>query len=119
MKNIVLILLFTLLFLGCQKQQEEVIPVGVINLDTMSMIIADMHIVEAISNFRGMIDSPESSKIEEHYSAIFSTFKITPEKFRKSYDYYLEKPERMDSVYVLVLEQLSKTQAEIKNEDPI
>ena len=119
MKNIFLILISVFLFLGCQKQKEEIIPVEIISLDTMSMIIADMHIVESISNFRGMMDTPESKKIEEQYSGIFSNYKITPERFRKSYDYYLETPERMDKVYVLVLEQLSKIQAELKHDNPI
>jgi hypothetical protein len=83
---------------ACSREKVH-IPRDVIPADTMAMLIADLHITEAmLSQKYPRRDSLEIFK-PAYFSALFEKYHTTEPKFRESYNFYREHPKLLESIY--------------------
>lgn len=80
--------------------------------EKMAEVMVDIHLVEATLNIHVGKDNPVVSTKKVN---IFSRHQITKEQFEESYAFYSKNPELLVEVYQLVLNDLSKLQAEVMN----
>jgi hypothetical protein len=86
-------------------------PKNLISRNGMALILADMHLADA--GLQAMSLSPDSLKRSSagYDVFIFEKHETTEKDFETSFDYYLSKPNEMDSVYQEVIELLSEQEA--------
>lgn len=100
---------------SCSQPQEEieVTPNFLIPEDSFKMVMYDLHVLEGfISRNPDKVKSTDTL-YEKQSMAMFEKYSISEERFKKSFDYYLAKPEEMDKMYDEILEELTKNQADL------
>jgi hypothetical protein len=86
------------------------IPGDVLNPDSMSIILRDLHLMDSGVNghfFQSNNITSDKSKLR---NLVFEKHRVKAEYFFKSMDYYTANPERLDTVYQKVIVELSKMQ---------
>lgn len=106
------------LTLGCSKKPKVEIPEGIISIDTMSMVLADMHVVEGI-HYKDQLRKKEEYKTGLYYSMIFNQYNITKERFEKSYAFYASNHQLHKYLYSETLDKLNQFEAELKTQDTV
>jgi hypothetical protein len=78
----------------------------------MVMVMADVHILEAQIQLQNLNQSDSTRKIAySRYLYLFEKNKITPELFKKSFDFYSKHPVVMSDLYKEIITEISKRQA--------
>lgn len=104
-----LLLFSCFLLLSCSKKEEK-IPETVIPKEKMVLVLVDIHLAEAGSQFNVPFDNSTNIK-QAYYQFIFKKHKITYPQLMKSWTFYTEHPEIFSEVYNEVITELSKKQA--------
>lgn len=108
--------IFTCLFLfACAQEKKESIPSDIIPKQKMADILLDVHLLEAAMSLNTY--RPDMVANGNHAPAfdVFKKNKTTEELYNESFEYYAQHPELLNEVYQLVMENLSKMQAEVMN----
>ena len=113
-RKITLIFACILLF-ACSEEKKADIPSTVISKQKMAEVMIDIHLLEATMNLNNYnIDRITNGNSSILYD-VFKKHKITKKEYRESFNYYSQHPEILTEVYQLVLDNLSKMQAEVMN----
>lgn len=99
-------LLFVLL-VGCKAEMPD-LPTEVMPIDKMKVIMADMHIADAVAETKGLGGANEKLLTEEYYSQIYKNNHVTEQEFIQSYNFYKANPEWLNKLYDEVLNDLNK-----------
>lgn len=106
-----LIFALAILIFSCGEEKKQLsVPDNILPKEKMAQVITDIHLAEAEANLRTLPDS--SSKDTIGFQKIFEKDSISKQQYEESLSFYIEHPELLDSVYVQVLNELSKMQAE-------
>ena len=103
----VLLSLFSCDF-GNSRNTERILPEKL-----MKDILIDLHVSEAITGRRGGLTVHREMFREDLTAEIFEKYDIPKETFFRSYQYYLEHPIKLDSMYaqiIRVLEEKSESE---------
>ncbi len=100
-----LILLLSGILAGCGRNGDSE-PKGLIPVDSMALILADIHIVEAMGNYPSMIDSVEID-FNQYYLDVLKKHGVNAVRYDSSYSYYVRSSKKMDEIYERVLSELS------------
>lgn len=95
---------------SCTSKQHN-IPDGIIPSDTMVVIMADMHIADAIAETKAQGGENEKNLSTKYQDRILAQHKITAEQFKQSFDFYENTPDLMNAIYDQVLVEVSKREA--------
>ena len=119
MKKIVTILLCTLL-VACSNEGTDTIPPTVLSKEKMAAVMVDIHLLEAamsLNNLSGSIPSKVTiTKDTATYKMeVFKKHGISKEQYKDSFYFYTQHPTFFTEVYQLILNDLSKMQAEVTN----
>lgn len=97
---------------SCKEEKKETLPSNLIGKDTMVLMLTEMHLLEASIGIRVF----EEKKIMETRnlvkSKIYTDYGVSKEHFFKSYRYYAQNPAALDSMYIDVISEISRRQAE-------
>lgn len=110
------IFIFTCLFLlACAEQKKEGIPSDILSKQKIADVMLDMHLLEAAMSLNTY--RPDIIKNGDPAASfdVFDKHKITKDQYNESFEYYAQHPELLNEVYQIVLENLSKMQAEVMN----
>src|SRR5210317_343494 len=102
-----------LLLLSCSPTEEEIVPEGLIDEETMTAILTDVHLIEGARTGLTILGDT-ASNITDYYDAMYEKFEITEEQFDMSFKYYTQHPKVMDKMYEQVIEDLTIIEAELK-----
>ncbi len=109
-------LIFTcLLLFACAEEKKEVIPSDIIPKQKMADIMLDVHLLEAAMSLNTFRTDMVSNGNPTPAFDVFGKNKITEEQYNESFEYYAQHPEQLNEIYQLVMENLSKMQAEVMN----
>ena len=112
MKNISIILL-CFFFFACSKSPEAKIPDTILSKEKMAEVMLDVQLYESTlgnSFYKEgniLLEIPKTNILKKH--------KVSKKQYDESFDYYSRHPEVFAEVYTIVLNDLSKMQAEVKN----
>ena len=95
------------------KEEVEVTPNFLIPEDSFKMVMYDLHLLEGFISRNPEKVKSTDTLYEKQSMALFEKYLISEERFKKSFDYYLAKPEEMDKMYDEILEELTKNQADL------
>ncbi|SKC16661.1 protein of unknown function [Dyadobacter psychrophilus] len=87
-----------LLFTGCVTDEKQ--PEDTMSEEQMATILTDIHLAESRVN-RLQLRSLDSSLMifNQLKSDIWKKYKVDTVAYRKSYDYYMTRPEMMTRIY--------------------
>ena len=80
----------------------------------MVNVLSDMHIAETMARNTIHLGDTNVQKVINYYGMIYKKHNITEETFKKSYDYYMQHPLLLDSVYSDIITKLSEKQMHLK-----
>ncbi len=115
MKTLLSVILLVFLF-GCTSiDAPESIPDTILSIEKMADVMVDIQLLEATLN--------SSSYSKDHIvmntifpnSDLLKKNNITKKQFDESFEFYSQHPILLSEVYQLVLNNLSKMQAEVMN----
>src|SRR5436190_24113954 len=104
LKNIIAVVAWMLCFQFC-TQREGAVPKELISPDSMVNILVDVHLAEAATNVTRLNDVQKFSA-SDLYPLIYKSHHIDSSAFRKSFEYYLQHPKKLDKIYEQVLNEL-------------
>lgn len=107
-----LIPLLFIMLAACKSEMPD-IPDDVMPIDQMKVILADMHIADAVAETKALGGANEMILTEEYYLQIYKNNHVTEQEFVKSYNYYKTNPEWMNKLYDEVLNEVSKRTANV------
>jgi len=88
-------------------------PADVFPIEKMKMIMADMHIADAVAEMKGKGGANEAEVTRELYAQIYKNNGVTEEQFNKSYQFYLSHPVWQNKLYEEILTELSKRESDV------
>lgn len=94
----------------CSRPAAPPRPAGIISLDTMTLFLTDIHIIEGASTGQKIMG--DTLTTDEYHAKVFAKYGATKEQFQESFDYYSGQPELMTKIYEGVIENLNKTQVQ-------
>jgi Domain of unknown function (DUF4296) len=112
---------YSLVFLGwlallssCAPQKtEQVIPEGILPADSMTRLLADLHIAESRLLLTGV--TPDAVLPKKAYILlVLATHRTDTAVFSRSFDFYTDHPDLFAGIYAGVITEISKQQAEQK-----
>ena len=118
-KKVLSILICSFLF-ACSGPEEVKIPDNVLPEEKMAEVMVDVHLLEASMNMSVNLANPAKIGVVGGNVAlntdIFKKNHITKKKYDDSFAFYTNNPKLLSEVYQLVLNDLSKMQAQVMNE---
>ena len=110
-KSLYLFALMLVIFSSCAKN-KVVVPEGMIPRDSMIVILAEMHLVEATIQSRNL-GRNDTTRLEAfgRYKYLLAKHKITEVEFKKSFEFYRSEPEYFLTMYNDIITRLSELQA--------
>jgi len=106
-----LFILCSCLLLACTDAEKVTVPDTVLQKEQMAKVMVDIHLLEATMN----LNVAEADNSHPTSLDIFSKHSTTKEQYDESYLFYTQHPEILAEIYQLVLNDLSKMQAETLN----
>lgn len=106
-------LLICFFFFACSKSPETKIPDTVLSKEKMAEVMLDIQLYESsmsISLFKEenvLLEIPKTNILKKHG--------LSKNQFDESFEFYSQHPEMFSEVYTIVLNDLSRMQAEITN----
>ena len=113
-------LLSLLIFLSCTGD-GEISSKDVMSEEKMKSILLDFHVAEAIAGKKEGVHERKEVLREELHQEILEQYGETKETFYQSYQYYLQHPAALDSIYtsiIQILEEKSEKKEPKKFEPP-
>ena len=111
MKKSFLILLVGLLLQACTSPVEPA-PADIIPEKKMTAILVDIHIAESRIENMGLPYDTGAVYYQQLQQQIFKKHQVAPDKFFKSYDYYVRNVSELDKIYEKVVDSLSVKEVE-------
>lgn len=89
------------------------VPKGYIGVDSMKVIMADLHILDAVAESKAQMGMSEKILTEEYYEQMFKNHGITRQQFVESYAFYEAHPELLNLMYDDILSDISKREEQV------
>lgn len=107
-----ILLLPFIIFSSC-KDKTVVVPEAVLSSDSLTAVMVDIQLVEAMKIKKGINDSLKKDSLLNLYAVILKKHGILQEQFEQSLSFYKEHPELLEEVYDKTINELSRLQATV------
>ncbi len=109
--------LLVILLLSCSERK---VPAALINEPTMVNLLIELHLCEAKVNALKLPKDSSKMYYEQYRDSIYTKFGVADSMVVQSYEYYQEDLNRLDAIYLKVVDSLSlleRMQADIDTMD--
>lgn len=107
-------LLFCIVLLAsCSDTKTVSIPDSVLSENKMSEVMVDVHLLEATLNINTFSRDKVSKGAIEPTTDILKKHSVTKQQYDESFTFYTRNPQLLSEVYLKVLNELSKMQAQV------
>jgi len=99
-------IVFMILFgLSCCKKKQ--VPEGILTQEKMVAVMSDLYITEQKISTLGVKRDSLSQMFDVMKEKVFAKQGITDSIFRKSMDYYIDRPLEMETIYTSLVDSLN------------
>ena len=112
MKNLIRYITFlisTVIFISCGNDQIEA-PKDIITEDKMVEVITEIELTQALIKVK--FANQDTVNQQQLFDEVYKDFNISEEEFNNSLTYYCQEPKLLEEIYIKVINNLSKRQAE-------
>lgn len=110
-----IIVLFLMVLMSCKTEITE-LPEGVLPPEKMKIILADIHLADALAETKAEAGLSEKMLNEKYYQQIFAELGVSKATFYTSYKFYETHPEWMNKLYDEVLTEMSQKEEKISKQ---
>jgi hypothetical protein len=103
-----------LLLIGCGSSDSTPVPAELIDAKEMVQILADIHIADAFLTAKQVNLDSIPSLVPGYHTQIFEDHRVEEVEFMRTFDWYMDHPEKMESLYAEVLAELTRRASEVK-----
>lgn len=108
MKLVIYLIVCGLLACACSKSEEsELLPI-----DTMVFLLQNLHVAKAKIDGDNSFVKNRVTEREILFSSVLKNAGIEQAVFANSYDYYMDHPVMLDTIYVRVIRELNEQMRE-------
>ncbi len=104
-----------LVLFACSGDKKVNIPPAVLPKQKMAEVMLDVHLLEAAMSLNAYNADRVTTQNPAPLFDVFTKHKITKKRYNESFEFYSQHPDLLAEVYQLVLDNLSKMQAEVMN----
>ncbi|CAN5433471.1 hypothetical protein BH09BAC1_BH09BAC1_24710 [soil metagenome] len=115
MARVLLIFMLAASF-GCNQGDGP--PSNMLSEEQMVKVLVDLHLAEARTELLYLPQDSIRPLLETRYTEIFAEHNIDTAAFNQSFAYYERNPERMDSLYQKVIDDLVEREATYRANAP-
>lgn|SRR5690554_5616487 len=108
MKRTIVLLVITILFLGCSKE-KDLKPENLIPQDQMEEILYDLSLFQAIRNTNYTLYQSENMELEQY---IYKKYNIDSLQFAQSHKYYIADVEQYEQMLDRLLQRIDQEKNE-------
>ena len=112
-KLLIAIVLFGVLF-SCSEEEKRLRPATIIGSDSMSLILSEVHIINAMHQHREIRKNKLQPYVLKEYTALFDSIGIKPERFEESLSWWTEDPDSLEYILDEALNLLNEKAEEFK-----
>ena len=98
--------------LSCRSKNHISIPAGILPPDSMTVLLADVHILQASAQL-GYSQNIKDTSLQLAYRSLWKKHNLTEDSYNKNMIFYCDHPKLLDSVYEKVLGNLNQRKAEL------
>ena len=107
------LLIVTCLLFSCsnskEKTKKNILPKAV-----FTNVLKDIHLAKAKFEIQKNENLEKSkNELSNSYFNIYKNYHISEEDFKKTLNYYAEKPEKLEKIYTNILHQLTKQKSTV------
>lgn len=89
---------------GCGPDRPE----GILSPEEMQEVLTELHLAEGVvEQIRGTLHWRNAHR-SELYDNVLQKFGLDRPRFYESYDYYLQRPKELDSIYHYLIEDMTR-----------
>ena len=107
------ILLFTIFIVSCSQNKTVSIPDSVLPKEKMAEVMVDIHLLEASLNINTFSRDKASKGAVAPSTDVLKKNHITKKQYDESFQFYSSNPQLLSEIYLIVLNDLSKMQAQV------
>lgn len=115
MKRTIVLLVITILFLGCSKE-KDLKPENLIPQDQMEEILYDLSLFQAIRNTNYTLYQSENIELEQY---IYKKYNIDSLQFAQSHKYYIADVEQYEKMLDRLLQRIDQEKNEQTTNDSL
>ncbi len=108
--NVLLIILTSCSSIS-DPEKEGKIQDSIISTRKMIDILTDIHLADAALKIKQNQNKDIKGDAELYYSMIFKKYNITKNEFKKSLDYYINNPQKLEFIYSEVINSMIQIQS--------
>lgn len=114
------LVIFSLLFLlSCNEDPTKVKGSSPIDKETFTQILAEIHIVDAITNQPRYFNSFKKNDSIDLFSPVFEKYGVTQAEFDSTVSYFTKKPGEYLEIYDNVIQNLNYRKDTLENNQPV
>lgn len=113
----ILMVLTTLLFVGCEGEPEKAAPSVLLSEPQMVDVMVDVQIIESSISVRKSSDCQTEYLRTRGFDTVFSHHGITDSIFVENFKYYSDDPEAMLRIMDSVVVELNRMKVELNHEN--
>lgn len=107
--------ILALLLTSCSGKEEP--RKSVLSEEAFIDLLTELHLAQAafeISTTKNIED--EEHTLENFYASVYSKNKISPNAFQESMSYYIQDPEKLDSMYTVTIKNIEQKKATLNHQ---
>jgi hypothetical protein len=112
--SLITVILFSV---GCDRKQDIRAPEDLLPDTIMVQMLTDMFLVEGVMIQLEYLQAKEPGDAVPYYAEIYGKYKTTREAFTASMEYYARKPEHLDRIYDMAIQNLTVLQDALRKEE--
>lgn len=114
MNRLIIYICCVALMAGCTKKKPRQRPGYVLPQDSMAMILAEVHLLNAVSQHRESRRQHFQKFVEAEQKALFDSLGVPVARFDSSMTFWLEDPKKLKEIYDESMNVLSTRLAQVK-----
>ena len=107
------ILFYTVFIVSCSQNKTVSIPDSVLSKEKMAEVMVDVHLLEATLNINTFSRDKVTKGTIGPTTDVLKKNHITKKQYDESFKFYSSNPQLLSEIYLIVLNDLSKMQAQV------
>ena len=96
------------LFLLFACEQKDRTPEGLLDREQFKEVLLDAQLLEARYNHEVVVEHRQEVPMKQYYAQVFEKYGTNEDQFRKTFDYYKERPEELKAIYEEIIVELGR-----------
>jgi hypothetical protein len=109
-KQLIFLLLATLLLFSCSKKEEKTY----LSKDDFTRILFDIHLTDGVLTSKNIVSRGKEYRPSFYYNSIYKKYNITPDQFDSCVSFYTQNSALYEKIYEKVIDSLNRMETQFR-----